>query len=124
MKQPSEMTDDELRIKVAELCGWERGPKVSSWIGVANSCWHRKSEQDGWQDNPPDYPQDLNACHEMEEHIPENKWFEWCGNMAKVCGVERESSDMTIGEIVHRTFSTNRATARQRAEAFVMTMSK
>lgn len=104
------LSDDELSIKVAEFCGWwwlqdAKGHK--RWLHPEH-----KERSDGIlydEDGKPmpNYPQDLNAMHVAEKLIKPNDrtwaWYlHWLGIVAD-CGA------------VH-------ATARQKAEAFVLTM--
>ena len=106
LKQVKEMTNQELRFKVAELAGWERGPqkditiKGVGTIASAMNCWHPKGEKENWQDNPPDFPDDLNAIHEAEMSLDPR-------------------IRLTIAQLLKYDVF---ATARQRAEAFVMVM--
>ena len=110
------MTDTELRIKVAELTGeWSR-------ICVADDVWPEAVEE-GWvkkgcplghhdgHGHPehlvvlPDYPNDLNAMHEAEDKLGVPRHWQYEMLLRK-----------TTGEHWWR------ATARQRAEAFVAVM--
>jgi hypothetical protein len=64
------MESNELRIKVAELCGWKPYPV--------------NTEDDKVYCNPnnihdhkmPDYPKDLNACHELILYLRDRGF--WC----------------------------------------------
>lgn len=101
----SSMSDEEIRIAVAETCGWlVRGglcfkPEPASGFG------HGPATKKGWA--LPDYLNDLNACHEMENALDDesleikSRWFIWLQKNGDVAGV--------------------RATARQRCEAFLRT---
>lgn len=120
----TDMTDDELRIKVAELCGWSRetrkmygGEKnVKGW-GTNRHLGLGDRERD-FTTSPyrfPDYCNDLNAMHEAEKsrgwHTdPENteadRYFK---NLLDVC-------------CEYPGTPTYCATARQRALAFIQTM--
>lgn len=104
------MTDNDLRVKVAELCGWERGPKKEIKCGLwfpVMSCWHKKCDKDNWQDEPPNFPHDLNACHEMEEALTSQQLYDYSESLWYECAGFVEAV---------------RATARQRCEAFVKAM--
>jgi hypothetical protein len=117
------MTDTELRIKVAELTGeWSR-------ICVADDVWPEAVEE-GWvkkgcplghhdgHGHPehlvvlPDYPNDLNAMHEAEDKLDNEKWDRY----EYVLGVNVGQQESGW----RKRFV--RATARQRAEAFVKVM--
>lgn len=94
------LSGQELRIKVAELCRWKCVHRSGSWII-------------GWTDKPsmeveiPDYCEDLNAMHEAE----------------KVIVTPKQHSKYIQGLcMLHGAKHVYMATARQRAEAFVLTM--
>ena len=114
------MTDEQLRLKVAELAGWERGPAENIGIcglGVIASkgmCWHHKDEEDNWQDNPPDFTDDLNAMHEAEMILTEKQKTVYLTYLGEK--VVRDGADYG--------WCWGFATARQRAEAFVMALEK
>lgn len=110
LDQVQAMSDEELRIKVAELCGWKCVHRSGSWIV-------------GWMDSPskdeevPEYCEDLNAMHEAElmldidGKIPLRSSV-YLDCLADITGTTRMGLQQ---EIVM-------ATAGQRAEAFVLTM--
>lgn len=63
---PSSFTDEELRVKVAELCGLTKD---------ADGRWYAPNHKHIWHQallRLPDYCHDLNACHEMEKLAGEN----------------------------------------------------
>ena len=116
----------EKREKIALLCGWERGPKKTkgvAWFVPVNSAWHKKADGPyNWQDNPPDYLNDLNAMHEAEESIKRGSIQEtkWIGMLelitfGVVCPERHE---------VVQLQALVKATAAQRAEAFVLVMTE
>lgn len=101
------LTPEQQRIKVAELCGW-------------SDCYIESSDQWVWGQSPsgdwhvvPDYLQDLNAMHEAEANIGTNpndeKWDRYTDNLFILT---------MPNEHLYR------ATAAQRAEAFVLTMTE
>lgn len=102
-----ELTDELIRLRVAELLGWRRcenRKNQGTWYG------QRPPEYNGWS-LLPDYPNDLNACHEMEETLNES-------------GQDRFTYLLSIlvgeGNAGYR-WRFARATARQRCEAFILT---
>ena len=106
------LTEEEQRIKVAELCGWVYdGKRVAATGRPAESIWMREGKW-GRMFEMPDYIYDLNAMHEAEDlvfaHIHSEVGEQYSLKLVEICaGSERESI---------------RATAAQRAEAFVLTM--
>jgi len=120
------MTDEELRIRVAELSGWERGPKKTFSLGKfgivpAMSAWHPKSSKEDWQDFPPDFPNDLEAMHEAEAAIPDNDGAQ-AAYHAALCKVTNWAPVHCSISQAKANFDLIHATARARAEAFVMAM--
>lgn len=115
----AKLTDEEKRIKVAELCGWERdtgnppytfGPR---WYLNGN-----RYDDSSYAVTPnylPDYLNDLNTMHEVETVMlldPRCLEVHYLCRLGEVCGKPRASQER---ELYH-------ATAAQRAEAFVLTM--
>lgn len=109
--EPNKMKTEQQRIAIAEACGWRPGGKGTTWgdgqtFGVppGGDDWH-------WQ-NTPDYLNDLNAMHEAEKALDplgrDGAYEYW---LRTVCHIpERESAN---GRYFYR------ATAAQRAEAFL-----
>ncbi len=115
------MTDNEIRIAIAEACGWKwiasyhgyewalKGPN-----GCIVRCWD--GERGFANTELPDYPNDLNAMRDAE-------------------GILNTQQQVHYGEILeaitkshrhwkHVRFDLAHATARQRAEAFLRTLGK
>jgi len=99
------MTDEQMRIAIAEACGWK----------VPNGCTNYRVRPEGSRvffnpltdDDPlPDYLNDLNACSEFEAMLNSVERFTYLVELNKLCGDEP---------------SAVWATARQRAEAFLKT---
>jgi hypothetical protein len=112
------MTDNDLRIKVAKLLGWTRiGPGYDCVNGRQVDVLVGYTPKDDPNDRVtviPDYPNDLNACHEFEGTLT-----------AKQCAVY-ESALIYIWKRGKMHCPADgmqfHATARQRCEAFVETM--
>ena len=117
LKQVQALSDEELKVKVAELCGWGRRPSKHPqgtggqwpWVNSAHECL---CVYDDW--NLPSYPRDLNAMHEAEKMIPDLKWDAYFGYVTQDGYWSSEASDASYALLT--------ATARQRAEAFVLVM--
>ena len=141
--KPSDMTDEQLRIKVAELLGWEN----VCWSECTDrcGCWLQlrlvgtPPHADARVDSPcaaenelPDYARDLNACHEMYLWGEEN----YVGSLASSPKSDRALAfgikfAVALSRIVHHgaelddpiaDSKTINADARQRCEAFVEVM--
>jgi hypothetical protein len=105
----AKLSDEEKRIKVAELCGWmEANPCHMN--GDVYRTWVLPDGTPSTLSALPDYLNNLNAIHEAEmEHCYAGPIFvKYARHLLEVC-------DGT-GQPVHM------ATAAQRAEAFVLTM--
>lgn len=108
-EQIAKLSDDELRVKVAELCGAEMPIHIPPTMGaIRNGTLFV---------NLPDYPSDLNAMHEAEKLLAE-------GDKHYKIGIEVSPTSNYGQLLIELTNRTNpfHATARQRAEAFVSTM--
>lgn len=125
------MTDEQMRVKIAEACGLEPvtmpfNPNEvevghnGQWFAPVAAAYFRKLYPKGMTPKViPDYPNDLNACHEMEKvldrakdlcpgmEVPLTQYDQYWGALTEV----------TKGDIIH-------ATARQRCEAFLKTIGK
>jgi len=106
LKQVQALSNEELRIKVARLCGY-----VSWCDEYGSGQW----EKDDKAQDPPNYPVDLNAMYEalssLKSDATHNQHNEYCYELSRICKED--------GKIWWDTIN---ATARQRAEAFVLTM--
>ena len=99
------MTDEQMRIKIAEACGWtpfeKHGLYLSRW-----TVWNKGNESKNLHELP-DYLNDLNAMHEAEKML--------------------RNQFTTLEETYWRHLQHVQphpiyATARQRAEAFIKTL--
>lgn len=103
----------QLRIRVAELCGWTNikpnglGSGLCPWVGNPpfDCIW-------GDWAKLPDYPNDLNACHKFEETLTEKQKEGYARRLSCECDPKRVGFDWWA------VF----ATAEQRCRAFVATM--
>lgn len=119
------LTDEEIRIKVAEAMGarWHSvltGPQseklvlaFSQWTNLGPSRW---GLSDGRILSPQisNYPEDLNATHEMEAAL---EWTEFADYQTKLEKVVQSEWTERSRFPCHREF----ATARQRSIAFLKT---
>jgi hypothetical protein len=93
------MTDEQINQRIAEACGWrwDQGYRWKDSSGLSAFAW-----------DIPDYCTDLNEMHEAEEFLSGNLWIGYVNDLANIEG---------------NLFGI-RATARQRAEAFLRTLGK
>lgn len=116
------LSNEGLRIKVAKLYGYTQVVRDDGWLTLFDkdgkavcSPYHPDCEWEMWIDHTPNYPQDLNAMHEAEEVVPELykwKYAVWLGSHIQV----------DDSGVLPSLFVGVRPTARQRAEAFALTM--
>ncbi len=90
------MSPEKQRIAIAEVCGWS---KADAKRGYTLS---------QFTEQVPDYLNDLNAMHEAEDELSGNQYMVYA----------------TILDSVEGSLFGIRATARQRAEAFLRTLGK
>lgn len=142
------ITDEEIRIKVAEAMGLEiihdpRGPidtrpspysikrklfYTPAAAGVRRKSWPKASTV------PiiPNYPEDLNACHEMEKSlVTVGEWISYMENLASTATIPTNGA--TAWELVCKMSHSDQkgvlyglagfvhATARQRCIAYLKT---
>ena len=111
-----ELSPEEQRIKVAELCGWIRRAPDSNgliwWEHRVHGRYKPISLRPPYSlSDVPDYLNDLNAMHEAEKCIPHNIDDDY----AMYREYTRRLRCNTSGWVFN-------ATAAQRAEEFVLTM--
>jgi hypothetical protein len=96
------MTPDEIRIAIAEACGW--------W-DIGSDVWGRRPPSSDRQPLP-DYLNDLNAMHEAEKVLTDAQWSVFGYHLGQlVLGTCNSYDFADLASIAH-------ATAAQRAEAF------
>jgi hypothetical protein len=103
-----EMSDEQINMAIAKACGWYEEDNESE------ICWTRRElTYCLHEDELPEYCNDLNAMHEAEKTIRNDKWkwLSFCNNLDDKC-----ENEWNAGGI--------HATARQRAEAFLRTLGK
>ena len=90
------MNDTEQRIAIAESCGWakRREHRLSQWLSPHGGAWNEV----------PDYPNDLNAMHEAEKTLTDDQLITYEGWLIAVSKASR------------------RANAKERCEAFCLTL--
>jgi hypothetical protein len=102
---------DELRIKVAELCGWKKEEYTNlgddRYTPIRHITRWKKDNDIAWKpEDLPNYPADLNAMHEAEKtyiRSDNDRCIAYIHHLTKMCGCDFEWT----------------ATAQQRAECFV-----
>lgn len=123
MKPPDQLANDELRIEIAEFCGWTFRIIPTRNYGLPltspfpeKRMWKHPNGNEFEDYQAPNYPQDLNAIWEAEEKLDEIQWKHYSGiltDMFETCSWE--VSCFELKPVIH-------ATAKQRAKAFVKTI--
>lgn len=108
------MNTEKQRIAIAEACGWEKQAREEIW-------WNKNKCRYAILDELPDYLSDLNAMHEAEETLSENKqeYFE-----SFLQGIANSGINAEEAETHDFYWSVIHATAEERAEAFLKTIGR
>ena len=124
IKQLKSMPSFDLNLKVAILFGWERFPEkdesfqMEYWARFEDN--HFKEDVTIYGGYLPNYVIDLNACHKLIESLSETeqrKFWENVGKIVLTGPVDRRICQCYFEKIAG-------ATARQKCEAFILTMEK
>lgn len=115
------MKDEEINVAIAEHCGWRNVRELDDLHpdgSVAAGIWWQGVDPTDSQERAIlDYAGDLNAMHEAEEFLPENKWAPYRDELRNaVLGPVRTVHEWCKADL--------HPTARQRAEAFLRTIGK
>jgi hypothetical protein len=121
------MTPEQQRIAIAKVCGWTAEQDSNGyWRAVHKSTGNAVelwlSERNVWSVGIPDYLDDLNACHEMEELLDEGqkeRFVFWINHLHPFADIHYSEKKK---DIQREVFSLVHATAAQRAKAFLLTL--
>lgn len=135
---PQTMTNEEIRIKVAEAMGLFRIEPLRRTTRKRNDdpngvrLWYCSEHHGGaaTYSEVPNYPEDLNACHEMEKSlVTVGEWISYMENLASVATIPTNGA--TAWELVCKMSHSDQkgvlyglagfvhATARQRCLAYL-----
>ena len=117
------MSDDEMRVAIAEACGWKEHPSKQGWI------WLGEQPQPSGLNQPPDYPNDLNAMHEVEKALTNAQRRYYPEALIAVHPLHYDPREKQFGTEIEddtamKLFLLVNMTAAQRAEAFLRTIGK
>lgn len=113
------MTDQQINQTIAEACGWRWEARMKGSIKV----WNRPPNYVFHDDELPNYSHDLNAMHEAESRFKTST--EQMLYAAKILWVRGQGDLFEAGDLnVDHCWIAAKATARQRAEAFLRTIGK
>jgi len=101
------MTDEQINAAIADACGWRKEDGVYMWTVNKIDCTYPNL----W-----DWCNDLNAMHEAEWVLTEIQWFYYLNELYNVMRLPNQPELQ-----MKQAFN---ATARQRAEALLRTLSK
>ena len=108
------MTPEAQRIAIAEACGWREVGKVGVFTASYHPCGFHPTRPRG-KERLPDYLNDLNAMHEAENGLTDGQIPDWKASLRAI--VTRDANEWLDN-------LTERATAAQRAEAFLRVIEK
>lgn len=97
------MSPEQQRIKIAEACGWKRDSRGLGWLSPS-----------GEYIDLPDYLNDLNAAHEMENGLKPDDFSKYLLQLQKLTQSEHRYEVENRYALIH-------ATSAQRCEAFLKT---
>lgn len=111
------MTPNEIRIAIAEICGW----KHFMFEGFDGENYNEPFKEPRWKlndkivfDEPPNYPLDLNAMHEAEKTLTGEQFLKYAEELNRVTKCFKHITPAIMAC----------ATALQRAEAFLRVFGK
>lgn len=115
------MTPEEQRIALAEWAGWKYSPDANSSIKhEAIMAWYRPGNSPWQLEQLPDYLNDLNAVHELEEKLTAEQQFEYVYALNEALGLVPLDSPASYREAVLWVFT--HSTSAQRCEALLKTL--
>ena len=109
------MNNKKQRIAIAQACGWTK-------IGYHEQEITGRKPTNGFYEIIPDYLNDLNAMHEAEEVLLGDQRITFLDELLDVLGLKLGSGGWDMDFI--SVWQMTRATAAQRAEAFLRTIGK
>lgn len=113
---------------IAEFCGWTRIKRYTDgsatlFFGHPPDKKSRKEARDTQSDPEiPQYTSDLNAIHEAEMRLSDDKW-NYMDNLLNICFRRDLESDYDL-QTAETNWAIQTASASQRAEALLRTISK
>ena len=114
------MTDNEINIAIAEVCGWKHQTNAESRI----EAWRKDFSDGSYTEGLLSYTTDLNAMHEAEKVLTEEQGRQFVRELYSIFDRANEAFEYAAGEPVVTTWYLLGATASQRAEAFLRTLGK
>ena len=112
------MKPEAQRIAIAKACGYLNPREINPGSFVASAGMNSQGEYWGTR-GIPDYLNDLNAMHEGEKLLTDERCQRQFDNLSNVTGARLETLGTQYG-VCH--FMMYNATAAQRAEAFLKTL--
>lgn len=121
------MTNQEINIAIAEICGWKK--QIRRGFDGENFSQHYEElswyQNDIWKlEGPPNYCTDLNSMHEAEAALSALDHQKFCLFLHKSIMGTMDNFDINGACNLECVSRVVKATARQRAEAFLRTIEK
>ena len=126
----NKMTDGEKRVRIAELCGakWYLFASGYTWLSLTDLSYSEQwtaalkpadSSRIVMGNTIPDYLNDLNAMHKAEMSLGDGDYHAFTLQLADMSHRIHGSETVSLHSRYRVAFS---GTARQRAEAFLLTL--
>lgn len=110
------MNEQEQQVAIAEACGWQDVVVIDDGIIVGLPPGFTEDQcPEGADKDVPDYLHDLNAMHEAEKTLPYEEQLNYFRTLEDI--VDQANGSITA-------FAVGKATAAQRAEAFLRAIGK
>lgn len=119
------ITDEEKRIKIAEVCGWKFCAPKPSWL---TPYWTNPVTKElSVFAQLPDYLNDLNAMHEAEKVLMmdfrrPDQWERYMDELNRLCYPDHEEEPEILGRRYIASCRRQHAKARIKAAAFGKTL--
>lgn len=125
------MTNEQIRIAMAEFCGWKLQQESDGEMSLIKPDGRRdisdfdpSSTFASFSYCFPDYPNDLNAVHEAESRLVGLERDKFISELCKVLGVIDAANPVNVTELAWMISGWLFATAAQRCEALLRTIGK
>lgn len=117
IEEASKLSDEQLRVRIAEFCGWKASKNEIRFMDGPNG------EHASYISGLPDYPKDLNAMHGAILKLGREHWTDYTMHLRQVIVAECEAPEFYVYDDTIADIWFYNATARQRAIALVATIS-
>lgn len=121
------MTKEMMRVEIAKALGWKLNRDDDGCWLLYNpkneyvSCdWGQETTLARFGHKLPNWPDDLNACHEMESHLSDEDWSEYHRRLWLIARPDKSIPETGCNDHTRRFIH---ATSEQKSICFVKTLS-